>query len=1168
MNKRSIIAFVLVAIMLICNTAWVQAEDSTITISSKEDFLKFSKNCTLDTFSQGKTVNLVCDIDISGIDFSPIPTFGGTFNGNGYTISGINLTKSGSNLGLFRYIQEGGEVINLTVKGNFLPGGSKSFIGGIAGENSGVIESCSFDGKIAGENVIGGIAGKNTDHGQIISCHSFGNIIGENSSGGIVGKNEGLILNSINDSQINTVYEGKKRDITDINADAGAIVETYKTEKDENEEESILGHTDTGGVAGYNSGILQGCTNNADIGYPHVGYNVGGIVGRQSGYLLGCNNYGFIQGRKDVGGIVGQMEPYIMLDVSEQSLKNIRQELSNLHAMVNRFISDTDSLGSDIDIHLNRLSDQSKTARDNSEILLDQGTDFVDDNLSEINAQTAVISNTIDKLDTVFESLSNGASNASNAVNEMANALDSIQISAPKLRTNIDELKSALDSLSDAESSLSKASVRARRSLNNLENGVRTKNDNELSRAISDLSTALKDMTTSKNNIKKSVGDIENILKTTPESFEAIGANTQAILENLKIIKENTDGSISSFKTISDSLDTIILNTKIDFSSFQSAAQNMESALAYLTDSMDTITKSLKKINSSLNDTLDELYDYTSDTSNQLKEAKDKLSVALSSLSYATDDIKTAMDDTKRIISDLSDEKNLEFVKLGDDFKDASDSLFNSLADISDEIGKLRNTASNGRETLTGNIKAISNQFNIVMNILVGEMEQLQNFNDVSDIFLDVSDEDIENTKQGKVAECQNFGIIEADRNTGGIVGSLAIEYAKDPEDEIEKPDTLNFTYRTKAILQSCINDGNVVGKKDCVGGIVGLSEIGTVYECENYGNIESTGGNYIGGICGKSESGLRKCYTKGSCTGTRYVGGIAGKATSLTSCYSISTVNGDEAVGAVLGDCNELEKIYQNFFLDKGIGAIDGISYSQSAEPISFESLSNITTIPRRMISFTITFIADDEVVKTQEIKYGEDTARIRYPEIPEKEGQFGNWQIPDVKTVTEDIDIFCEYQPYITILSSEEKNESGKLVLALAEGKFTDKAKLSISENNKDTYSKAFGNVKVYDITLTNTAIKDGEAVTLRLLNENKDNVKAWILNNGSWEQIKASKRGKYVIVNTTGTSNTICLQYTKESFNFLWLIPILLIIGIMVLIIMKRKHNSMNRQKIDFV
>ena len=206
----------------------ISAEDNIIEISSKEDFAQFSRNCTLDTWSEGKTVNLTCDIDFSGSDFLPVPTFGGTFNGNGYTVSGIEIKSSGSYLGVFRYIQKSGKVTGLNVKANIIPVGSKCFVGGVAGENSGIIELCSFNGIIEGENVIGGIAGSNTDAGKIISCLSYGSISGENSTGGIAGKNSGMILDCTNNAEINTFYEEDGRHITDIETDTGAIIEEYK----------------------------------------------------------------------------------------------------------------------------------------------------------------------------------------------------------------------------------------------------------------------------------------------------------------------------------------------------------------------------------------------------------------------------------------------------------------------------------------------------------------------------------------------------------------------------------------------------------------------------------------------------------------------------------------------------------------------------------------------------------------------------------------------------------------------------------------------------------------------------------------------------------------------------------------------------------------------------
>lgn len=163
-------------------------------------------------------------------------------------------------MGIFRYDQQNGKITNLNVKATFTPNGSKNFIGGIVGENHGTLELCNFEGTVEGENVIGGIVGNNADSGQIISCTSSGSIFGENSTGGIAGKNSDFIQSCTNHAAVNTVYEEKKNDVSNIDTDPGAIIENYKTNSEENEEEGVLGHSDTGGIAGYSSGIVQRCT--------------------------------------------------------------------------------------------------------------------------------------------------------------------------------------------------------------------------------------------------------------------------------------------------------------------------------------------------------------------------------------------------------------------------------------------------------------------------------------------------------------------------------------------------------------------------------------------------------------------------------------------------------------------------------------------------------------------------------------------------------------------------------------------------------------------------------------------------------------------------------------------------------------------------------------------
>ena len=67
--------------------------DGAIHIKSAEDLRSLAHSCTLDSWSRGKTVVLDNDIELTDDDELPIPTFGGTFNGNGHTISGLSITK-------------------------------------------------------------------------------------------------------------------------------------------------------------------------------------------------------------------------------------------------------------------------------------------------------------------------------------------------------------------------------------------------------------------------------------------------------------------------------------------------------------------------------------------------------------------------------------------------------------------------------------------------------------------------------------------------------------------------------------------------------------------------------------------------------------------------------------------------------------------------------------------------------------------------------------------------------------------------------------------------------------------------------------------------------------------------------------------------------------------
>lgn len=101
------------------------ANSDNIVLKNEKDYLNLVKKCKTDTWSQKKTVTLANDIDLSKISFAPIPTFGGHFDGKGYTIKGVKINKKGSSTGLFRYIQKGAAVENLHVSGSISPDGTK-----------------------------------------------------------------------------------------------------------------------------------------------------------------------------------------------------------------------------------------------------------------------------------------------------------------------------------------------------------------------------------------------------------------------------------------------------------------------------------------------------------------------------------------------------------------------------------------------------------------------------------------------------------------------------------------------------------------------------------------------------------------------------------------------------------------------------------------------------------------------------------------------------------------------------------------------------------------------------------------------------------------------------------------------------------------------------------
>lgn len=405
---RHLAAALLAALMLLACLPVTQADaaGNTIHISSEAELRDLAASCTLDTWSRDKNVVLDSDLTLADPSFLPIPTFGGSFDGQGHTIHNVSITDSLSPAGLFGVVQAGGSVRSLHVVGTVTPSGDGRSVGGIAGENNGAIEKCSFTGTVSGQVYVGGIAGHTGASGSILACETRGAVIGDSMTGGITGYNEGLLADCTNSACVNVESTDPRLDLEDL--DLTLTPDLSKL----GQANAGASAADTGGIAGYSAGTLSDCVNHGAVGYQHIGYNTGGVAGRSCGQLLRCRNDGSIAGRKDVGGVVGQIEPYIQVDASPTYLSELNRQLYELKSLTDQAANDAQDGAGDVSGRLNDMNDYLKDALSDPQDPLAAITGFgsrlkdlnnsasgsvdtVADDLRDINSKFNEVSNTV-----------------------------------------------------------------------------------------------------------------------------------------------------------------------------------------------------------------------------------------------------------------------------------------------------------------------------------------------------------------------------------------------------------------------------------------------------------------------------------------------------------------------------------------------------------------------------------------------------------------------------------------------------------------------------------------------------------------------------------------------------------------------------------------------------
>lgn len=993
------------------------AEPAVIEIRTAEDLRELARVCICESYSEGKTVSLEADLDLLGETFSPIPVFCGTFEGNGHTISGMSLLQSGSNLGLFRYLEEEAVVQNLNVNGELLSEGSRKRIGGIAGTNKGTIRNCSFSGTGEALENLGGIAGINEETGVIESCLNQADLTGNRKIGGIAGENAGTILNSSNEGAINAASEGideengSKNSISVDSMDRESLLTTIVIEK----------VNDVGGIAGLSTGSIQNCLNSASIGYEHTGYNIGGIAGRQSGLLMLCENSGIITGRKDVGGIAGQLEPLLTIQYNQDALDQMGEQVDRIadttDAMTQSIRGTTDdSIG-----NLDRVDEIIKSIRDITR-------DKKDDRRIKREDYDEKAKKQLDQIDEIL------------ANTELDLGSRSADRAKSRIQSNIRRAKELLDQLTG--------------------NGGAGDSDNVLPDDY---------IPDEDDGILGELQYLYELLSELQDCAENIAEDTQLMVE------ERVDGVVEGVRDFEDDLDSLRVASK-EF-------------LDLTRDYKDLLVDDIDGLDADLTGQLDQLYDELDALSDNLKSGKDQLR-------SEKDQLDEQLEGMHDIISDGVDRIRSEKDKAGED----GESLFEDISEAAEEL-------SNG--------------------MIIG---------------------------------CSNQGKVISDFQAGGVVGTIGIEVDLDPEKDIETygDESLYMNRYAQAAVRGCRNDGDILVQQDYAGGIAGTARIGVLASNQNYGDICTEDGNYAGGIAGVSQSLIQSSYSMCEVRGNDYAGGIAGLGKSMKNNYGMTDVVAPEGEwkGSVAGDRVKDGTVSENFYVDNGLGAIDGITFRGEAEGITYEALLQKEDLPPEFRILTVTFLTEDQMVEQMVCQYGQSLSVEEIPEVPKKAGFFESWEDTDLSNIRKNYKIYAVYQPWTTTIASSQEPKPQML----AEAAFYPDTQLQVQETDKEklaeldlTLPSGYQRVKhcSYEILSTENNILP-DMVKLHVLAEGADTV--WILSAGEMEKPAYVKDGDYLIFES-GISGELLLMKSKPQWGILVIAAMVVIAAILVV---KRKKN----------
>lgn len=259
------------------------------------------------------------------------------------------------------------------------------------------------------------------------------------------------------------------------------------------------------------------------------------------------------------------------------------------------------------------------------------------------------------------------------------------------------------------------------------------------------------------------------------------------------------------------------------------------------------------------------------------------------------------------------------------------------------------------------------------------------------------------------------------------------------------------------------------------------------------------------------------------------------------------------ECLGAIAGDAEGA--VAGNYFVREELAGVDGVDYEGRAMPLDYNDFVALEGMPADFSRFTVTFVADEKQVAVLPVAYGGSLEEAEFPDVPDKEGYYGQWEAFDSGRILRSLRVEAEYTPWITTLA-----DKGEHPALLVEGAFGTDAALDVQdwEPGGIEAPQGYGLANAYQFTIGGTEEIHGQLTVRLRAPAGKGPKEAAVLQGGSLVRVESQRDGSYLVFQMEQPGAVAVLEKERTYWPY-YLAGGAVALALVLLLLLRRRRKK---------